>query len=96
MKNAGVGIFYRQTLWRDCETENPMLWLDIALPIEYVSTRVQLSEKITSTGGGSDGLTGLDGTTHVGSMTAAFKQAGWKFGRCRARIWLGHTLGAML
>jgi hypothetical protein len=86
---AGIGIAYRQTLWRGCEDEMPRLWLDIALPIEYVRNQVKLLENITSTGGGSDGLIGLDGTVHVSNMTQAFQQAGWLYGKidskCRCK-----------
>lgn len=80
-KVGGLGIAYRQTLWRDCEAETPKLWLDIALPIEYVQNRVCLIENVISTGGGSDGLAGLDGATHVSNMTQAFQQPTWLYGK---------------
>lgn len=80
-QTAGIGIAYRQTLWRNCEDETPRLWLDVALPIEYVRNQMKLQEAIISDGGGSDGLVGLDGTVHVANMTQAFQQSTWLYGK---------------
>lgn len=81
-KVGGIGIAYRQTLWRDCETEDMKLWLDVSFPVVKVTNQVILEEKVLNTGGGAiPGVIGLDGAPRVGTMRDAFKQTQMKYGR---------------
>jgi len=83
---AGIGFAWKQTFWW-CE-DKPKAWLEVAFPVEHVRNRMRLSELITSTGGSAaiDSITGktqlgLDGAPVVASMTEAFKQSNWKYGK---------------
>lgn len=91
---GGIGFAYRQTLWRDCETETPKLWLDVSFPVENVQNNMRLVESDVVEAGGAvaeTGLSGLDGVAapRVGNMTQALNQSAMSFGRidnrCRSK-----------
>ncbi len=75
----GLGLAWKQTIW-NCD-DKPKMWLEVAFPIEQVKTKMGLKETITNDGGGAVDATGLDDSARVGSMTAAFKQSNWKYGK---------------
>ena len=77
---AGVGFVFKQNLWRD-RLGIPTFWAELSFPVQYVKNEMNLQESIISDGGGSDGQPGLDGQTHVSSMTEAFAQTSWQFGK---------------
>lgn len=80
-KVGGIGLAYRQTLWRDCNDEGPRLWLDIAMPIENVKNEIAILETVTSDGGGAVNQLGLDNSPRVSNMTQAFAQSNWNYGK---------------
>lgn len=74
----GIGFTWLQTLMKTSANE-PLLWLEISLPVQSVSQRMGLMETVVTDGGGVADTLGLDNTPHVGSMCKAFKQEGWKY-----------------
>lgn len=78
---VGVGFALKKALSYDCDGYTRW-WLEFLVPVERVKTRLNLCERITNNGGGPlvDEL-GLDNSPHVGSMTEAFAQKNWKYGR---------------
>lgn len=56
-------------------------WYEVTFPIVRVKNSMHLDEHVLSTGGGADGLTGLDNSPHVSNMTEAFRQQNWKYGK---------------
>ena len=77
---------YKQTLSHKCNGEVGF-WFEGSLPIERVQNHVILTEIIENDGGGPalnpDGTVqiGLDNSPRVDSMTAAFAQCNWSYGR---------------
>lgn len=85
-RKFGVGFCYKQTLSHKC-TGEAGFWFEGSLPVERVVNHVVLCETIENNGGGPalnpDGTVqiGLDNSPRVDSMTAAFAQCNWFFGR---------------
>ncbi len=85
-KTFGLGFVYKQTLSHKCGGETGF-WFEGSLPIERVENHVVLTETIENDGGGPalnpDGTVqiGLDNSPRVASMTAAFAQCNWNYGR---------------
>jgi hypothetical protein len=70
---AGVGINYRTHFgYKD---QNKGFFLDVTIPVYYVRNLMRLQEDILNTGGGP-----LNSSV-VGSVTQAFKQPSWCYGR---------------
>lgn len=76
----GVGLLYRQALFYFSD-DTPRVWFDAIIPIERVTNKLRFKEKIKSTGGGPVQELGLDNAPRVGSMTEAFNQANWNYGK---------------
>lgn len=83
---VGVGFCYKQTLSHKC-TGEAGFYFEGSLPVMRVENRVCLQETIENNGGGPalnpDGTIeiGLDNSPRVDSMTAAFAQCNWHYGR---------------
>lgn len=71
---AGAGLNYRTHF--GCKDQNRGFFIDLTLPVYYVRNKMNLNETIINDGGGADVAAG-----GVGSVTAAFKQSSWCFGR---------------
>jgi hypothetical protein len=79
-KYIGVGLSYRHCF--ACNDDgSAKWWLELSAPIINVKNTMRLEETIINNGGGPTPTTGLDGAPHVGSMTAAFKQNNWLYGK---------------
>lgn len=78
--SVGAGFAWKQLLTRKCDG-TPGFWIEASLPVIHIRNSMGMCEVITSTGGGAVSGTGLDGAPYVASVTAAFKQPSWKFGR---------------
>ncbi len=63
------------------ENGTPRIWLSYTLPIERVSRTMGLKEEVVSTGGGKVDAIGLDTAPRVGTMTEAFRQPNWNYGK---------------
>ncbi len=79
-KFFGVGLAYKQRL---CTKANGStgLWAEISTPIMQVKNRVCVTEQILDDGGGALSAIGLDNSPRVGSMTEAFRQSNWRYGK---------------
>ena len=77
---VGVGLCYKQTLSHKCDGSTGF-WFEGSLPVEHVQNYVKLTETISDDGGGPRDELGLDNSPRVGTMTAAFAQKNWFFGR---------------
>ena len=81
---AGVGLDWKQTLWRNTD-ETTRWWAELSGPVLHVKNSMGMTEDVTTTGGGAYPSTiGLDATQRVGTMTDAFKQSNWKYGKIYA------------
>lgn len=76
----GIGLGWIQNLWHDCN-DVPRIWFEVSMPIEYVQNTMDLHEHVISDGGGTSPTIGLDGAYHVGTMTEAFRQSNWNYGK---------------
>lgn len=56
-------------------------WMGVEAPIVHVKNDLKLIEKNITSAGGANTTTGLDGDKVVGTMKAAFKQDGLKYGK---------------
>lgn len=56
-------------------------WWELTFPIVRVKNTMNLQETVLNSGGGADGLLGLDNAPHVSNMTEAFRQSNWKYGK---------------
>lgn len=77
---AGVGLDWKQTLWRNTD-ETTRWWAELSGPVLHVKNSMRMTEDVTTTGGGAVDATGLDEAARVGTMTAAFAQSNWKYGK---------------
>lgn len=77
---VGAGFTVQQTLFKNCLNE-PRLWLEVSFPVEQVKHRMNFKEEIINDGGGAVNELGLDNAPRVGSMTQAFKQENWNYGK---------------
>ena len=78
---AGIAFTFQQALYRSHIGNKPRLWLEISFPVEEVTHCMNFREDIIETGGGAVDALGLDNAPRVGSMTAAFQQPSWNFGK---------------
>lgn len=88
-RRVGVGFCYKQPLSHKCDGSTGF-WFEGSLPIENVQNFVKLTETISNDGGGPRDELGLDNSPRVGSMTEAFAQKTWLYGRipnCRLSRW---------
>ncbi|OGB97188.1 hypothetical protein A3F06_02245 [candidate division TM6 bacterium RIFCSPHIGHO2_12_FULL_36_22] len=76
-KYYGLGAHYRYHF--SCDPEKGF-WFDMAAPLVRVETDMGLTERII-TPGGPGGENPQVPVGYVGSMTEAFKQDGWQFGK---------------
>ncbi len=79
-RKFGLGLCYKQALSHKNDGTTGF-WFEGSMPIERVENRVRLTETITNDGGGPADVIGLDNSPRVGSMTAAFAQCNWLYGR---------------
>jgi hypothetical protein len=77
---AGLGIIYWQPI-SVFENGNPRFWFQLSAPFEVVRNRVGMTENIINDGGGAVDAIGLDGGPRVDSMSAAFEQSTWQYGK---------------
>lgn len=93
----GIGLNYKQNLHQlfqddeDYKPEDEHLWFEISTPITRVETTMGLSERILTEGERAPlEVTGLD-QTFFASMTEAFNQSAWCYGRingcCECSKW---------
>lgn len=76
----GIGFDLKQVVWRH-KDRRPLLWLEVSFPLERITNNMHLTEHIFTDGGGAYNVIGLDGHKRVGSMTEAFVQDTWNYGR---------------
>jgi hypothetical protein len=78
---VGVGLHYRQSLWRD-EDKGRGFWFDISAPVTHIKNELNLTEAITQQITLDPRLAALNPPI-VGftNMTDALKQTGWNFGK---------------
>jgi len=79
-----IGLTYRQSFGGRFSDEegNRRLWVEISSPVTRVHNTVILEEQIVNNGGGAAVITGLPaGQVIVDSMTAAFNQSDWLYGK---------------
>ena len=76
----GTGFTIQQTLYKNFK-EEPRLWLEVSFPVEQVRHKMNFKEEIINDGGGAVNELGLDNAPRVGSMTAAFQQPNWNYGK---------------
>ena len=86
----GVAFTFEQSLYKSRIGNKPRLWIELSFPIEEVTHRMNLKEEVTATGGGAVDALGLDNAPRVGSMTAAFQQSNWNFGKIDNRCHKAH------
>jgi hypothetical protein len=70
----GVGLVCRQAFW-------DTWWFEAGIPILRVKNKINLGETIINNGDGALNGIGLDNSPFVGSMTEAFRQKNWKYGK---------------
>lgn len=70
----GVGLAYRHAV-------NDTWWFEFGIPFLTVKNKFDLNEKIINNGGGVKPGTGLDDSPFVNSMTEAFRQKNWLYGK---------------
>jgi len=76
----GVGLDWKQGFIFH-EDNSVRYWFELNGPVLHVKSKMHLTESITNNGGGALAKTGLDGAPIVGTMTDAFKQSNWKYGK---------------
>lgn len=81
---VGAGFAWKQLLTRKCDG-TPGFWLEASFPVVHVRNTMGMCERITSTGGGAVDGNGLDNAPYVGSVTQAFRQSSWRFGKIDCR-----------
>jgi len=75
----GFGFHYKQGFWFN-EERTKWWYVDMSSSVQQVKNTVTICENVTNNGGGAD--TSLAPTTvAVDSLTAAFSQAAWNFGK---------------
>lgn len=77
---AGVGLDWKQTLWRN-DDDTTRWWAELSGPVVHVKNSMCMTEDVTAASGGASVATGLDASPRVGTMTAAFAQSNWKYGK---------------
>lgn len=78
---AGVGLDWKQAL---CTRDNGCVkwWFEILTSYQHVENKLHFKENVINNGGGAlPDTIGLDNAQVVGSMTAAFMQPTWKYGK---------------
>lgn len=76
----GVALHFKGAFSRDLDGLL-RTWWEFTFPVVRVKNTMRLHEDVLSTGGGADGLIGLDNAPHVSNMTEAFRQLNWKYGK---------------
>lgn len=77
---VGLGMHYRKELWRCPETDRAFFF-SASSPLTSVRNNFNIEEKILSDGGGVYRGPGADAIQPVGTMTQAFAQKAWKYGK---------------
>jgi hypothetical protein len=77
---VGVGFAYRQSVWHSDE-EDWGLFLKAVLPISWVKNELGLTEKVANNDGAPVVLAGENQRIFYDSMTKAFNQKAWKYGK---------------
>lgn len=79
---GGVTLCYKQHLSRHTDKG---FWFDVVIPIEHITNDMGLKEEIIKKGG-PDGDDPNVPQGFVGSMTQAFKQSAWKYGKINGKM----------
>jgi len=79
-KFAGLGIDWKQALWRN-DDDTHRWWFELTAPLVQIRHRMRLWEYAQNRGGGVHDGIGVDEDAYVGTMSEAFMQPGWFYGR---------------
>lgn len=80
---AGVGISWRQQVMR-CADDSILAWIEVSAPFQRVTNYVNLTEdniNPSATDITLKSLRGLDNAPYVATVTEAFRQKNWKYGK---------------
>lgn len=81
---VGLGMHYRKEFWRCPETDRAW-FVSASTPLTSVRNSFSIEENIQNDGGGVFRGPGSDAIQPVGTMTQAFAQSAWNYGKIATR-----------
>jgi len=79
--HAGIGLSYKQAFW-EYDNGTRRLWFEVTGPLVHIENSMNLSEEVISTGGGPADTVNLpDNKALPATMTEAFNQSDFCYGR---------------
>lgn len=79
-KFYGVGLDWKQIIWRN-DNETGRVWFEVNAPVVHVENEMRFTENTNGVTYTAVDANGLDSAPRVASMTAAFAQTNWKYGK---------------